>query len=110
MVSNSLYIILNKILDILLIKWVRVEEAELIKTLIAEHHELFLRLFNIHLRPKYHHMIHYPMVLKESGPFPLFWSMRFESKHKELKNTAHSIHFIFKTSIKISISFFIKQM
>lgn len=87
----SLYIILNKILDILLSKWIRTEEAVLLKTLVAEHHELFLKLFQINLRPKHHHMVHYSMIIQESGPLSLFWCMRFEAKHKELKDTANAI-------------------
>lgn len=87
----SLYIILNKILDILLSKWIRTEEAVLLKTLVAEHHELFLKSFQINLRPKHHHMVHYPMIIQESGPLSLFWCMRFEAKHKELKDTANAI-------------------
>jgi len=87
----SLYIILNKILDILLSKWIRTEEAVLLKTLVAELYELFLKLFQINLKPKHHHMVHYPMIIQESGPLSLFWCMRFEAKHKELKDTANAI-------------------
>jgi len=36
-------------------------------------------------------MVHYPMIIKKCGPLSLIWSMRFESKHKELKETAKSI-------------------
>ncbi|KAE9521525.1 hypothetical protein AGLY_018081 [Aphis glycines] len=35
-------------------------------------------------------MVHYPLIIKNSGPLSLFWSMRFEAKHRELKETAHS--------------------
>lgn len=36
-------------------------------------------------------MVHYPLIIKKSGPLSLFWAMRFEGKHRELKTTAHSI-------------------
>lgn len=36
-------------------------------------------------------MIHYPLIISHSGPLSQFWCMIFEAKHKELKETAHSI-------------------
>lgn len=36
-------------------------------------------------------MVHYPLIIKNVGPLSIFWSMRFEVKHKELKETANSI-------------------
>eukprot|EP00102_Acyrthosiphon_pisum_P025989 XP_016663199.1 PREDICTED: uncharacterized protein LOC107884813 [Acyrthosiphon pisum] len=86
-----LYIILKKILDILLCKWVKIGEITLLQTLIKEHHELYLRLTHSNLKPKHHHMVHYPLIIAQSGPLSLHWCMRFEAKHKELKETANSI-------------------
>lgn len=63
----------------------------MLKTLIYNHHELYLKLFNVNLKPKHHHLVHYPYIIQMSGPVSLFWSMRFEAKHKELKDTANSI-------------------
>ncbi|XP_008188727.1 uncharacterized protein LOC103310992 [Acyrthosiphon pisum] len=87
----ELYKILRKILDIILCKSVRLPDSVLLKTLISEHHTLYLRLFRSNLKPKHHHMVHYPFIINKSGPLSLFWSMRFEAKHKELKDTAHAI-------------------
>jgi len=87
----ELYKILRKILDIILCKSVRLADSVLLKTLISEHHTLYLKLFRSKLKPKHHHMVHYPFIINQSGPLSLFWSMRFEAKHKELKDTAHAI-------------------
>lgn len=87
----ELYKILKKILDIILCKSVRLSDSVLLKTLISEHHQLYLRLFRSNLKPKHHHMVHYPFIIQKSGPLTFFWSMRFEAKHKELKDTAHAI-------------------
>ncbi|XP_060864320.1 uncharacterized protein LOC132940616 [Metopolophium dirhodum] len=86
-----LYISLRQIIGILLEKSIKYDDIDLCKTLITEHHELYMNLFNTNLKPKFHHMVHYPMVIKNCGPLSLIWSMRFESKHKELKETAKSI-------------------
>jgi len=87
----ELYKILKKILDISLCKSVRLSDSVLLKTLISEHHQLYLRLFSSNLKPKHYHIVHYPFIIQKSGPLALFWSMRFEAKHKELKDTAHAI-------------------
>jgi len=86
-----LYISLRQIIGILLEKSIKYDDIALCKTLITEHHELYMNLFNTNLKPKFHHMVHYPMIMKKCGPLSLIWSMRFESKHKELKETAKSI-------------------
>lgn len=93
--SNSeiwcLYISLRQIISILLEKCIKYDDIALCKTLITEHHELYMNLFNTNLKPKFHHMVRYPMIIKKCGPLSLIWSMMFESKHKELKETAKSI-------------------
>jgi len=86
-----IYIILNKILNIILSKWIKVEDSILLENLITEHHNTYLKIFCVNLKPKHHHMVHYPLIIKKSGPLSLFWAMRFEGKHRALKTTAHSI-------------------
>lgn len=81
---------LRQIICILLDKSIKYDDINLCSTLITEHHELYMRLFNTNLKPKFHHMIHYPMIINKCGPLSLIWSMRFESKHKQLKDTAKS--------------------
>lgn len=87
----SIYIILDKILNIILSKWIQFEDTILLENLITEHHILYLKIFRVNLKPKHHHMVHYPLIIKKSGPLSLFWAMRFEGKHRELKTTAQSI-------------------
>lgn len=87
----SIYILIRKILDLVMSRCIEYEDSLLLQSLIDEHHELYLRLFKTHLRPKHHHMTHYPHILRNSGPLVSLWSMRFEAKHKEFKDIAHSI-------------------
>ncbi len=59
-----------------------------LKYLIIEHHELFKELYpHKNLLPKHHFMVHYPACIRKIGPLVHMWSMRFEAKHKVLKNT-----------------------
>lgn len=55
------------------------------KYLISKHHELYQSIFNKHLLPKHHFMVHYPSVIEKTGPLSHNWCMRFEAKHFALK-------------------------
>lgn len=86
----QVYTILRQILDIVFSKTIKFKDINLLKVLISEHHELYMQVFNTHLKPKHHHMIHYPMIIQKSGPLSMMWSMRFEAKHKQFKDAANS--------------------
>lgn len=79
------YLILREIVSILLMKKIPVPMIEILGSLISEHHSMYMSLFNKSLRPKHHFMIHYPHILRLTGPLCHNWSMRFESKHLETK-------------------------
>jgi hypothetical protein len=53
--------------------------------IVKEHHELYIHLFKMPLKPKYHFLIHYGRLLRENGPLFHNWSFRFESKHLHFK-------------------------
>ena len=38
-----------------------------------------------------HFLLHYPHAIRNSGPLVKYWSMRYESVHKYLKQSANSI-------------------
>lgn len=58
----SLYVLLEKILDIVTSNCIGPECPSLLKLLISEHNDLYLQLTKLNLKPKFHHLIHYPMV------------------------------------------------
>jgi len=86
----QVYTILRQIVDIVFSKTIKFNDINLLKVLISEHHELYMQVFNTHLKPKHHHMIHYPMIIQKCGPLSMMWSMRFEAKHKQFKDAANS--------------------
>lgn len=60
---------------------------------IAEHRELFQKVFpNEKLRPKHHYIEHYPQLIKTFGPLSDVWTMRFEGKHKFFKEAVRQTH------------------
>lgn len=78
----QLYIRLVQILDIITAPFTDKNLATYLATLIAEHHELYCKLFSKTLKPKYHIMIHYPRIMNLIGPLIHVWSMRMEGKHR----------------------------
>lgn len=75
------YLALQEIVSILVWKSIPLSYVPVLENLISEHHQMYKILFQRHLRPKHHFMIHYGMVIRRSGPLCHNWSMRFESKH-----------------------------
>lgn len=82
---------LIEIINILLSYEISDGLGERLKLLIKKHHENYVRFFGDSLKPKHHLMLHYFLVIMQSGPPRFYWSYRFEAKHKEFKTYAHSI-------------------
>jgi len=85
-----LYILLRRILDIILSKIVAKDDSLVVNNLIYEHNKLYIELKGDNLKPKFHHLLHYSSVLKMSGPFVHYSSMRFEAKHRSLKKSCYT--------------------
>lgn len=85
----DLYLHLRDISDILNLRYFHKDNIYLLKTLITEHHDLFIKLFGEILKPKYHFLLHYPRIIELLGPIILLWCMRMEAKHKPFKVSAH---------------------
>lgn len=57
--------------------------------LIHTHHSTYLKLFpNSHLKPKHHFITHYSTIIAKLGPLKKMWTIRYEAKHKEIKQYA----------------------
>lgn len=85
------YLILRQIIDVISSKSIQSKCVPFLSTLLSEHNELFVKLFRVSLKPKFHYILHYPRIILNIGPPVCFWSMRFEAKHKDLKNNAHVV-------------------
>lgn len=80
----QLFLLLRKIINILMSPRTTKSHVAQLTILIPE----FLSLYKTHygnLQLKFHNMIHIVRVLKRNGPLVHYWSMRMESKHRELK-------------------------
>lgn len=81
----ALFLILLQIIDILLSYTFTDNAISHLRLLISQHNSMYVTLFNDTLKPKHHILVHYPTIIKNSGPPRHYWCFRYEAKHKELK-------------------------
>lgn len=87
----NLFISLRKMLTIILSNTISNEACDELKLIVEEHNKLYTELFHEPLKPKHHHLIHYPMILKNIGPIKPLSSFRCESKHRISKLAANTV-------------------
>lgn len=85
----ELYLTLLEIIEIVTSKQITLECVELLRTVISEHHSLYIEHFG-RLKPKHHFLVHYPSILQKIGPLNQISSIRFEAKHKQFKAAANA--------------------
>lgn len=83
----ELYILLREIVHIINADLITERDLIKLEKLITRHHKLYIKLFGA-LKPKFHLMLHYVRLMRQNGPLNKMTSMRFESKHRELKRIA----------------------
>jgi len=87
----DLYLTLREIHCILLKTYITNDRIELLKSLIAKHHNLYLEIFEEPLKSKFHFLVHYPSIIENNSPIYAISCLRFEAKHKEFKEYARNV-------------------
>ena len=100
------YLVLRRLVNLILSKWLTTMHSVYLETLIDEHHTLYKSLFQKTLKPKHHLLTHYPRILKITGPFAINCSMRFESKHRLIKLASQ----VTSSRINLSKSVMLRQL
>lgn len=85
----QLFLYLRQICDIVSSPRLVESHLKLLEELIKLHNNLYIEIVST-LKPKFHFLVHYPRILKNNVPCVHYWGMRFESRHKELKNIVQS--------------------
>lgn len=68
-------------------------QLEIIETKIESYLSKFVKLYTSdQLCAKFHFIIHYPRLIRTFGPLKQASTMRFESKHSQIKRQDHAIH------------------
>lgn len=86
----EMFLVLLQIIEIVTSEVVNPDLMELLKTLIAEHHIMYISFFG-NLKPKHHLLLHYPRLLGRIGPLKNVSSIRFEGKHRQMKAAANAV-------------------
>lgn len=68
------------------------EDVNELENHIQVHLESIKRHLNVETIPKHHFVTHYPTAIRSMGPLKTMSTMRFESKHKTLKEYACRTH------------------
>lgn len=113
----ELYLNLREIISIILSPSFNIATTQLLETLISEHHSLYLELFSEPLKPKHHLLLHYPRIMKRFGPLKYLSCIRYEAKHKQLKDNSKVVTsrkkpaftFALKHQLSMSHRFLIKE-
>lgn len=79
-----LYTKLRQIIDIVTSTNITNSHLLQLEILIEEHHALYIKLFGT-LKAKFNFLLHYVRLMKQNGPLINISSMRYESKHTEIK-------------------------
>lgn len=87
----SLYIKLREIIHIITSSTITHSHLTHLKILIEEHHKLFIKIFDVDLKAKFYFMVHYNRLILQNGPLINTSSLRFESKHTEIKSILNAI-------------------
>ncbi|XP_032798525.2 uncharacterized protein LOC116935302 [Daphnia magna] len=90
--DNEYYIHFLQLLDILDILFspkIALEQIVVLEDLIRQFVERFRELYpSVQPINKFHHMVHYPEVIRMHGPPTNYWCMRFEAFHNIVKKLA----------------------
>jgi len=78
-------LILIKIVDLLLSFTFTESSINYLEQLIKDHNSLYCILFNETLKSKHHFLIHYPNIIRESGPPRHDWRFRLRENIRKLK-------------------------
>ncbi|XP_032458006.1 uncharacterized protein LOC116738689 [Nasonia vitripennis] len=83
----KMYIYLRKIVDILMSPRIVDAHVTTLTKLIEKLNSLYLHFYKA-LKPKFHFLTHYPAIIDSFGPCVHYWTMRYESRHREVKANA----------------------
>lgn len=83
--SWKLYLLLRKITNIATAETITMELIKYFETITTEYLELYLQVFDCDLKFKHHNLLHYGRAMREYGPMKHMSSIRFEGKHKQIK-------------------------
>lgn len=86
----GLFIQLKQVVDIIMDTKLLANSYKCLKVFISEYLSNLNEFFPSSIKPKHHHLVHYPTVLHQMGPLWHMSSMRGESRHREGKKISRN--------------------
>ena len=83
-----LYLLLKQILIIAMADAITTDIIGKFDLLVTQYLNLYVRLFKCTLKFKHHKLTHYSRIMRKFGPLKFMSSIRFEAKHKEIKEAS----------------------
>lgn len=83
----KMYICLRQIVDILMSPRIANTYITTLRQLIEDLNSTYLNFYKA-LKSKFHFLIHYPTIMDIFGPCVHYWTMRYESRHRDVKANA----------------------
>lgn len=75
-----------KFVDLLFLPFYTPQDLNNLTNTISKMNEMYITIFKTDLKPKHHYVTHYPTMIRRFGPLYYISSMRYEAKHKVVKN------------------------
>ncbi|EZA58001.1 hypothetical protein X777_02009 [Ooceraea biroi] len=89
----KLYVMLQKIVNISMLESVTKDIVDSFAMLISQYLKLYLKIFKCSFKVKHHYLTHYERIMREFGPLKHFSTIRFEAKHKKIKEYSKVMNF-----------------
>lgn len=86
----EMYLKLREVVDIVTSPTLLFGHVEHLAILVSEFNQMYIELVG-DLKPKMHFLTHYFRVIFLFGPPTQYWTMRFESKHRDLKRITNNL-------------------
>lgn len=84
----QLYLIIRKIVCIAMADAINEEIIKNFEKLVFQYLTSYKQLFKCNFKFKHHILLHYPWIMRAFGPLKNMSSMRYEAKHKQIKETS----------------------
>ena len=79
------------LVDLCLKRSFSIEETHELQESVNYHHTLYINLFKKDLKPKHHFIVHYPSIIRTSGPIDKMMCFRYEVRHRGFKQYSHVV-------------------
>lgn len=86
--AYKLYVTLKKVEELIMTRRVSEGTAANLRVWLVDLCTLYMKVGNTTLKPKFHHLLHYPRMMLHFGPLCHLWSMRFEGRNRVGKKAA----------------------